>query len=411
MKKVFSIGVAILFSAISGISYAGEISILMDKLVEKGVLSPLEAQIIADETKTAVSKELSEGKSYAAPSWVQKMKIKGDVRVRYQHEEETGKEYTRDRARVRYRLGITADPVSGVEVGAGLATGGDDPRSTNQTLENSFQTPDIRLDYAYAKLKVAKDLSLYAGKFARKPVLWQTTDLMWDGDVNPEGGALAFEHSLGSSTDLFINAGCFVLDERKEEADSTTADDPLMFFVQPGLSISLTDNVSLKTAVALYEMKGVQGNTLDHTSGTNSTDGGLKYDYNVINPSVELGVNLESGPVKYIGVFGDYVKNPDPDEDNTGYAVGFKFGHKKVKKPGNWQFKYINRKIEKDAWLDNLPDSDAYSGKTGVKGNEFIFEYAIKENVILGLDYYEMEKIADSDSKQQVLQADLVVKF
>ena len=40
-----------------------------------------------------------------------------------------------------------------VKVGFGLASGTNDPRSTNQSFTNSFETPDIRLDYAYATYK------------------------------------------------------------------------------------------------------------------------------------------------------------------------------------------------------------------------------------------------------------------
>ena len=60
--------------------------VLLEKLVDKGILTPTEASIIKDETKQQVSKELVEQRSYALPEWVQKIKIKGDLRVRYQNE-------------------------------------------------------------------------------------------------------------------------------------------------------------------------------------------------------------------------------------------------------------------------------------------------------------------------------------
>lgn len=396
---------------LSGSVYAGEIDVLMNKLVEKGILTPLEAQIIADETKTEVSKEVAAGKAYSAPRWVQKMEMKGDLRLRYQHgQKDIEGNVDRSRARYRMRLGVSTKVADGVDVAFGLATGGTDPRSTNETMDNSFETADIRIDYAYAKWAMADFFTLYGGKFKRKPVLWQTTDLMWDGDINPEGVAGQFKFGLGKG-DFFVNTGMFVLDENKKDAD------PIMYVVQPGMKLSLTDNITLKTAVALYELDQVKDNTLDHSAGTNTLftdadgDERLKYDYSVINPSVELGAKFE-GPIKYAAVFADYVKNPDPDQDNTGYALGFKFGDKKVKKPGKWQAKYIYRKIEKDAWLDNMPDSDAYSGDTGVKGHEIALKYAIKKNVILGFDYYRMKKITEDDAdRQDLFQFDVVFKF
>ena len=57
----------------------------------------------------------------------------------------------RDRARIRFRLGAETKVNDQTKVLFGLATGGTDPRSTNQTLENSFELKDIRLDYVYAE--------------------------------------------------------------------------------------------------------------------------------------------------------------------------------------------------------------------------------------------------------------------
>ena len=46
---------------------AGEMDVLVNKLVEKGVLSPSEAQIITDDTKVQVAKELAHGESLSVP--------------------------------------------------------------------------------------------------------------------------------------------------------------------------------------------------------------------------------------------------------------------------------------------------------------------------------------------------------
>jgi len=67
------------------------------------------------------------------------------------------------------------------EVGFGLATGGDDPRSTNQTLEAAFSTPDLRLDYAYALFRPVKEILFWGGKYSGiKKALWRPTDLLWE---------------------------------------------------------------------------------------------------------------------------------------------------------------------------------------------------------------------------------------
>ena len=47
---------------------------------------------------------------------------------------------------------LVAKPTDTTEVGLGMATGGDDPVSTNQTLGGGGSTKDVRLDLAYADL-------------------------------------------------------------------------------------------------------------------------------------------------------------------------------------------------------------------------------------------------------------------
>ena len=65
-------------------SYAGEIDLLLQKLVDKGVLTAGEAQQIGTETKEQVKSEIAKGKYSSLPEWVQNIKMKGDFRVRYQ---------------------------------------------------------------------------------------------------------------------------------------------------------------------------------------------------------------------------------------------------------------------------------------------------------------------------------------
>ncbi|MDD3375350.1 MAG: putative porin [Candidatus Omnitrophica bacterium] len=425
MKKFFLalfLG-AIVFGACSSSSSAGEIDILVNKLVQKNILTPMEAEIILDETKQEVAKEIAEHKSYALPEWVQKMKLKGDLRVRYQYESKAADKgqakYNRSRGRYRFRLGVTTDVADQVEVGFGLATGGADPRSTNQTMGQEFETPDIRLDYAYAKYSPLSSVDIYVGRFARKPVLWQTDDLLWDGDINPDGIAVSATHSVGM-LDGFLNAGVFPMFEYNTSAvEKGSAADPAMYYAQVGVGSKVGEKISLKGAVAYYGFTGLEGKTFDNSAKTNTGNStGLVYDYNTVNPTVELkisnpfeGIDLPIA-IEAISFFGNYIYNPDPSDNNKGYLAGMKFGDKKIKNPGSWQIKYCYRHLETDAWLDIFPDSDAYGGETNVAGHEVAWSYAIKKNVILGLDYYNMHPINGSTSNtQHLIQADVLFKF
>jgi hypothetical protein len=84
------------------------------------------------------------------PAWINIFQFSGDLRLRYQYEDETD-EVARNRGRFRYRLSVDANILQNLKVGFGLASGGDDPRSTNQTFQDSFSHKDINIDLAFAE--------------------------------------------------------------------------------------------------------------------------------------------------------------------------------------------------------------------------------------------------------------------
>lgn len=408
MKKIFGmvIFMAGFFTALSLLSdlsaHAGETEVLIKKLMQRGVLSESDGR----ELLNKASKEEPFRSTRELPNWVKNIKFKGDFRLRYQSEDtDNDGNDSRERYRIRWRFGAESKINSQWKVGFGLASGGDDPRSTNQTLENAFQSPDARIDYAYAKFTPAPWANLLGGKF--KNPIWGAKDLLWDGDIRPDGFAAPLEFKL-KPAEIFITPAYFILDEYK-----TDKDDPAMWLVQAGAKIKMGKIMYLKVAGTYYDFVNVTGNTFDHSAGTNSVDisGNLTQDYDSMAADAELGAAL-SGPVPMVAAFGQYVKS-DADDDSKGWLVGIKFGHKKVSNWGQWQVKYNYRRLEKDAWPDFLPDSDFYGGATGVKGSEVEFTLGLSKHVTFGIDYYLDAKPIneDTDREQKVLQADLVIKF
>jgi len=121
-------------------------------------------------------------------------------------------------------------------------------------------------------------------------------------------------------------------------------------------------------------------------------------------------VNPFGSDLPYFALFADYINNVEVSNDDEGYLFGFKFGAKKVKTKGQWQFKYNYRRLETDAWLDIWPDSDAYGG-TNAKGHEFIFQYGLCININLVFDYYRTENIQGRTRSENRFQVDLNVSF
>jgi hypothetical protein len=427
--KIFFAAIVVLIMMIVSAPAAkamGEMDVLLEKLVEKGVITPMEARIIQDETVAYMAKDRADSQSYSLPSWVENMKLKGDFRLRYQYERKGKEIQSRSRGRVRYRLGIESKITENVKVGAGLASGSDDPRSTNQTFDNSFDTPDIRLDYAYGQYSPIPGIDIIGGKFPRTSFLWSPTDMLWDGDINPEGGSVHAEKYVVKNTKGFINTGVWILEELESGNTSIVQDgsennpDPFVNYVQGGIKYKQeekeTGAMDATLAAIYYGFHGVQGVDFPFSKDTNTKEGGtyLTYDYDSFGFSGEFGIGDPFElPLERVAIFGDYINNIDPNTENIGWAAGIKFGAKKVGKKGQWQGKYQYAWLEKDAILDIFPDSDRLGGGTNVKGHEAIFEYGLMNNVVLGLDYYYSDNIKgrSATTDEHLIQSDIVLKF
>jgi hypothetical protein len=343
---------------------------------------------------------------FQLPAWVKVLQFSGDLRLRYQYEEdeEGTEEAARHRGLFRYRLNIDANILDNLKVGFGIASGGDNPRSTNQSFQDSFSHKSVRIDLAFAEYRPTEWLDLIGGKF--KNPLWMPSDLLWDSDIRPEGGAIFLHYKLPPRIELFLISGVFVLDEVGDGAD------PLLVPMQGGVTFAVVQHLSLQFAATYYEFIDVQGATLDFSSGTNSLVGdGLAFDFNVVSVNAELGfTNVFGDIIPYIGLIGEYVHNFDPDDANAGFLTGIKFGHKRIREQGQWQVQYLYRRLERDAWLDILPDSDFLNGETNTQGHEVIVTYGVWKYVEVGIDYYRAEEIT-SARKQDLFQFDVVFKF
>ena len=405
LRKLSSIAVMLVAALIfADISAAGEVEKLVDKLVEKGILTRSEAEELALETKQEAEKQKeAEKQGPKIPEWVAKTKLTGDLRLRYQYEDRDGEE-SRERGRYRLRAGLESQIVETVKTGFGLATGSGDPRSTNQTFTNSSEKPTVRFDYAFAQWHPIDWFKLTGGKM-HNPV-YRPADLLWDSDITPEGVAAQFPFEVSKAVELFLNTAFFILDERSSTSD------PYMYVIQPGIDWDILDTVSLKLSAAYYGIEDVQGTSLDHSSETNTlSNGGLAFEYSSYGVSGQLAMKKIAGFLPYLGIYGEYIHNPDPDDDNEGYIGGILLGHDKIGNLWDWQLGYSYRRLERDAWLDILPDSDFYGGATGVKGSEAIVNLGLAKNIWLGLDYYHTENIGNGGIEEDLFQADLNLKF
>ena len=399
-------------------SYAGEIDLLLQKLVDKGVLTPGEAQQVSTETKEQIKQEIAAGKDSSLPQWIQNTKLKGDFRLRYEWtRDKNGSALSQDRsrARIRARLGVESKINDKLTLGVGIATGkASDPRSRNITLGNDpndgstsgvnnnppGSAKSIVLDYAYAEYRPASWATLYGGKFQNP--LWRPYDSMiWKGDITPEGVGYIFSRKFQPNLELFMNGMVFFL----SNTDKAGSKWPTLSAFQPGLNYAYNEKINLKAAFTYYMFNRVKGTTeFKNSSLTNTVQSGINgseyvFNYNSINPSAELGFKEPFGAlpvlsnIPYFAFFGDFIYNVSPNvtTSHSGFDAGIKFGSEQVANWGQWQACIAYSRLGRDAWMDVFTDSDRFGGKTNTKGITAKLDYGLGKNTWLTLKYYDME--------------------
>ncbi len=370
-----------------------------------------------------VRKMFEENKSdFVAPEWVKKITPFGDFRYRYEtlQGDDAQSNLTNDRRRnrIRARLGFKAEIDDEWDVIFRIASGSSEiPTSTNQTIDDAFSSKELWLDLAYADWHPERypGLNVYAGKMKNPFYRVGKNELIWDSDVNPEGGAAKYSRDLDKNTEATIVGGAFWLDERESDADAG------YFGIQGMLKHKFDDGSHLLGGLSYYDIgnidsKAIGGVTLQgNTTVAGSDPATYRYDFDILEGFAEYGWKYNGMPV---AVFGNYLENTAaPSGRNTAYFIGAQLN--KAKKPGSWQFKAGYREVESDAVFGGLSDSDFIDGGTGGKGYELGFKYQLAKNIQAGLTYFINERdrrISDASGGSgsqnfNRLQADLIFKF
>jgi hypothetical protein len=278
-----------------------------------------------------------------APSWG------GDLRYRNERIDEDSKD-ARFRNRIRARLTAKGTVQEELSYSLRLASGGTDPVSTNQSFDSGFSTKGINLDLAYLtyKTEVGK---IMAGKMKNPFYKPGKAELIWDGDLTPEGMAVHIPFHM-----FFANLGYFWTEERSTAPDST------LHGAQIGLDHK-GDFLGVIFGFSYYDYLRLKGQSplFDATDsfGNSTVSGNYKNDFNLVEAFLEVSLKTKL-PVKF---FADFVKNTEGGNNDTGYLAGLSVG-KKIK------FSYNYRKVEKDAVVGVFTDSDFAGGGTDHKGHE-----------------------------------------
>jgi hypothetical protein len=409
--------VALMFCLKTTASALTEMEILVDKLVEKNILTPAEGDKILRETQAEAKKQKEETKKAVAkeliPQWVSKTKLYGDFRLRYQYVD-VQDQRSQSQGRYRVRLNLDIEVAEKVKFIFGLASGGNDPRSANQSFGGDWDKDQININYAYVNYSPFKWLNLEGGKMANP--IYTVSQLLWDEDINPEGVAAQIDYPINPCLSLLLNTGAFVLQDNK----NNTPTDPWMWVIQPGFSWKSEKGLQAKFAAGYTSFENFQNNPQQkYSSGTNSyytvdKVNYYKYKYNLATMTGEVGLkNPIPGfaPIRYAGLFGEYTNNVATSNGKSGYLTGLTFGDEKVVEKGQWFFRGDWRRLEKNAVPDILPDSDFYFGDTGVSGYVLQFRYGLWKNINLQTKYFRAEQISGPGKPENLIQTDLNFKF
>ncbi len=322
------------------------------------------------------------------------LELKGDLRIRGEQiktDDESSEDDDEVRQfRHRFRLGMMWNTTDGWQIGAGLATGGTSPVSTNHTWNGNdfWETGDIRLDYAYA-IHSWGPTTVCLGQQVNP---YKHAGLTFDADVRPTG--VTVKNNVGPA---FVTSGAYSV--RHVGANEAEA---ALFAVQAGAKLggnTTQKGTKLPTvtlAAAFYYFNEAASTETQATGDNNFHIVSLYWDVVVPIGVVELGLfgeasrNIGSGELFYDNILGvvnesQLASEPggsflDPSEDNDAAMIGARV------KVGRLSGSYAYMVCEADALYNPVKDADYNVGgvQSDVKGH--VIKGSVKLTQNLSLD-------------------------
>lgn len=302
----------------------------------------------------AFAKPLPDG-DRSAPA-IPNLDVFGDARVR--QELNLSDRLGRDRGRtvIRGRIGATYQASPNFAVGARLVTGDpDDPNTADVTLGSFADDLPVALDQLWMRYK-SGGLTAYAGKF---PQILARTDMVWDGDVMPQGVGLAYRAEAMPGLVVGANGLHFVIDEAAGGPDSH------MTGMQLTSAAALGERIKLDVAAAYYHYTLSELGSADAGDfrGNRVANGRYLSDFRLVDLIGRLGIT-GLGEAWPAALTVNFVRNLGArDSEDTGFLIGGSLGRQKQR--GDWHIAYDYSQVEADAVFaafshDNIAISTNY---------------------------------------------------
>jgi hypothetical protein len=363
-------------------------------------------------------------------SWLDRFKLNGDLRLRYEGFDQEGRydDGRRDRFRIRLRAGFGFQVRDDLKIGFQLRSGdSSDPVSDNQSLDGGFSKKEIAIAEAYADWQAHDNVSIIAGKFAPKK-LWMVSDMQWDDDVVVEGAMERFLMKGSGETFKKLEASVyqFVLDE------DSTSEDGYLFGAQVRPTFKLTDKNELTFGVGYenysrpQEVVGLTaGDTISGNRITNLLDGegNLVSDFRIASAFFQWkNKTSKKWPVK-VSFF--YYKNTGAkseigeetsvdnavgagDDNDTAFFARVQVGD--YKKPGQMAFRLSKYDSEPDALFYAYTQSDT-TRASNVDGLRFDFRIGMPAKGYINVTWYNTKPTLGDFSTMDRWQVDYIFRF
>lgn len=344
--------------------------LLRASLADRGTPPAVAAPPAPAPTPVAVAS----GPPASAPSGLD---VSGDLRLREEFNWSDADARDRTRTVLRARLRASYAVNDAITVGAQLATGDpDDPNTTDLTLTDFVDDLTVSLDQVYARLRLG-DLTLWGGKFANP---FRRTDLVWDGDVSPQGLAATYAAKLGGAK-IEARALYFLLSESAAGKGSDMLGGQLALSAGPG-----DWGVELATAYYDYRLRSVAGSDAgDWRSNLLRPDGSYRSDFN-LGDAIAVVTYRGLGARWPIGATGEFVHNfgaAVPADD--GYSLELYAG--RASSRGDWRLSYNFAVAENEAVLAAF-SHDNLGIATNYRLHALSIDHVVLANTILNLTLY-----------------------
>jgi hypothetical protein len=218
-------------------------------------------------------------------------------------------------------------------------------------IRDNYRSRDVRLDLAWGKLS-AGPLTLQGGRFFMPLPL---TEMVWDRDLRPQGGAATIDLSPKSSLNRFAIVGIYAKGSHVFEDESE------MF--GGGLDLSFASGQSARFQIAGTYLEFRDVDKLDSAIWRQNTrvDGVILDEFRVVDV---VGRITRTGQLP-LQLVADYCWNTAVDQDNKGLWLAVVLG---ALGTSRMTASYTYAKIDKDASVAAFDTDDFFWG-TGWEGH------------------------------------------